>query len=78
MPGRNLRSGTEIAQKIRKLLAAKKLINRNTNADLGTITVSCGVAQLSESETLTNLIRRADAGLYKAKNAGRDRVVGET
>jgi diguanylate cyclase (GGDEF)-like protein len=39
-------------------------------------TVSIGVASLRTGvETIEQTLRRADAALYDAKNAGRDRVV---
>ncbi len=38
-------------------------------------TCSAGIAQFVPGETLESLIRRADAALYAAKDAGRDRVV---
>lgn len=41
----------------------------------GAITVSFGVARLRKDEPVGNWIRRADAALYKAKEAGRDQVV---
>jgi diguanylate cyclase (GGDEF)-like protein len=39
------------------------------------VTASIGVAMLAEGEGRDALLRRADAALYAAKNAGRDRVV---
>lgn len=39
------------------------------------ITASFGVATLMENESLDDLLMRADAALYKAKNSGRNRVV---
>lgn len=39
-----------------------------------TFTVSGGVAQLRPGETVAELLRRADAASYQAKNAGRDQV----
>lgn len=38
------------------------------------VTVSLGVAELAPGENLDRLIGRADAALYRAKRAGRDRV----
>jgi diguanylate cyclase len=38
------------------------------------ITVSFGIAQVVENESLRSLTRRADEALYQAKNAGRNRV----
>jgi diguanylate cyclase (GGDEF)-like protein len=38
------------------------------------ITVSIGVAQLASSQSLDTLLERADAALYEAKRAGRNRV----
>ncbi|HEM47617.1 MAG TPA: diguanylate cyclase, partial [Alphaproteobacteria bacterium] len=39
------------------------------------VTVSIGIAEASPEETEQNLLARADAALYKAKRAGRDRVM---
>ncbi len=43
--------------------------------DGGSVTVSIGIAALAEGETgIASLLSRADAALYRAKSAGRDRV----
>ncbi|MET0720576.1 MAG: GGDEF domain-containing protein [Tardiphaga sp.] len=39
------------------------------------ITVSVGAATLHEGSALSSLLKQADSALYRAKNAGRDRVV---
>ncbi|MGI8610462.1 MAG: sensor domain-containing diguanylate cyclase [Candidatus Dormibacteria bacterium] len=40
----------------------------------GEATISVGIAQWDTTETATQLLARADAALYRAKRAGRDRV----
>jgi diguanylate cyclase (GGDEF)-like protein/PAS domain S-box-containing protein len=40
----------------------------------GTIMASFGVAEYQPTETLEGFIKRADSALYRAKNAGRNRV----
>ena len=47
------------------------------NTDLGIVTVSAGVAYLqpSNKQNALELVRQADAALYRAKSAGRDSYV---
>jgi len=72
-----LEHATRLADQIRAYVESKKLIKRSTGDVLGTITVSAGVARLGERDTPASLIQRADSCLYRAKNTGRNRVVGE-
>ena len=44
---------------------------------LPAITISIGVAEYLDGETLDTLIERADQALYQAKQQGRNRVVGD-
>ena len=66
--------GTE---QIRSAVASKRVVNRSKNITLGTITLSVGVARYVPGESVAELIKRADAGLYTAKRTGRNRVVAE-
>ena len=59
-------------------VGSKKLIKRSTGGHLGVVTISAGVAELKPDESAAQFLRRADACLYAAKHAGRNRVVSET
>jgi diguanylate cyclase len=50
------------------------LKRRSTNEDLGTITISAGLAQRKAGEASACAMERADAALYISKRAGRNRV----
>lgn len=66
-----------------ELLAAKELAERLRTTVRATgfpplpngITASFGVAQHRQGDSLHSLLKRVDAALYKAKSAGRDRIV---
>ncbi|HSZ74253.1 MAG TPA: GGDEF domain-containing protein [Rhizomicrobium sp.] len=66
-----------LAEQIRQHVERKKLVKKSTGDILGMLTVSIGVAQFAKGESAADFIRRADAGLYAAKRAGRNRVIGE-
>jgi diguanylate cyclase len=58
-------------------VGSKKLIKRSTGGHLGVVTISAGVAEFKPEESAAQFLRRADACLYAAKHAGRNRVVSE-
>lgn len=77
LPRTALLDAIKVAQKIRLNVQTKRLVKRSTGDVLGTITISIGVAELSSSDVPATLIKRADACLYAAKNAGRNCVIAE-
>jgi diguanylate cyclase len=75
--GATLDIASQIAERIRWNVESKRVMKRSTGEDLGTITMSLGVALLQAGEDGASLIKRADAALYAAKHAGRNRVLTE-
>ncbi|MBM4350527.1 MAG: diguanylate cyclase [Deltaproteobacteria bacterium] len=66
----------EIAERVRRIIAETPFPNEKEQPN-GDVTVSVGVATFSSPiSTLTDLIRKADNALYRAKRAGRNRIEG--
>jgi diguanylate cyclase (GGDEF)-like protein len=70
LPGQDRDEAFQMAERLRLLIAQTDVADCTTH-----ITVSAGVAGLeNESEEIDDLLRRANQGLYLAKNQGRNRV----
>jgi diguanylate cyclase len=74
MPGDTAEATANLLDALRLEVASRSLKRRSTNEDLGTVTVSVGVAQHHRGETASALVERADFALYASKHAGRNRV----
>ncbi len=77
LPSATIEIAAQIAERIRWNVESKRVVKRSTGDDLGTITMSLGVAVFRAGEDGASLIKRADAALYAAKHAGRNRVLTE-
>lgn len=77
LPGLNEEEGWDMADTIRQRIAALE-IEHAKNLPWGYVTVSIGVATLTvhQHESDDALFVRADQALYKAKNSGRNTVIG--
>jgi diguanylate cyclase len=60
-------------EEIRVEVSSRTLKRRSTNEDLGTITVSAGLADFKFDEKMESFIERADEALYASKRSGRNR-----
>jgi diguanylate cyclase (GGDEF)-like protein len=70
----SLAGGRECAERVRRQMEQTSGSHLERN---GLVTVSIGVAQYRPGETLDSTLQRADAALYRAKSAGRNRVAEE-
>lgn len=77
LPGADLATCHEVAERIRTTVAGCHLTRRSTGESLPDISVSIGVAQFRPGESMATLIERCDRALYKAKAQGRNCVVSE-
>lgn len=77
LPNTKLEHAAAVAADIRKTVESKKIVQKSTGRDMGTVTLSLGVAQYSPGEQIADLLNRADACLYAAKRNGRNRVLTE-
>jgi diguanylate cyclase len=77
LPQTVIENAVTLAQQIREKLAKKELKSKTNGESYGNITLSIGVSRFRPGEPLSDLIDRADQGLYRAKELGRNRVVHE-
>ena len=67
-PETGMIQAAELAEKVRRHVELFAYQN------VGTITISCGLAELKVGDTIDSLIKRTDDALYKAKRKGKNRV----
>lgn len=72
LPEAELAGGHELAERMRHATASQSM---QWHGRPLAVTVSIGLAMLREGETVGAFVARADAALYRAKEAGRDRVM---
>jgi diguanylate cyclase (GGDEF)-like protein len=75
LPGTDLVGARVVAERMRKMIAEARTAS-TLGELLPVVTVSIGVALMEEADTMDELIGRADAALYLAKEKGRNRVEG--
>jgi len=73
LPATSLQGALALAQQLREALE-KGRVRRQQGPPIATVTMSVGVAYGRAEDSLETLIARADASMYAAKQAGRNRV----
>jgi diguanylate cyclase len=75
LPGTSAAEGARLAEGLRQQVSAMKIRDRRTQQVLMQVTISAGVAEMVPQDDPTSWTTRADAALYRSKQAGRDRVM---
>jgi diguanylate cyclase len=72
LPDSDLKAGIEVMQRLQRDLTRKFFLHNNERI---LVTFSAGVALRGENEDAEDLVGRADKAMYKAKQAGKNRVI---
>ena len=67
LPGLGLDEAVDVANRLHRAI-------ESADFEVGTVTISCGVAADDRDVDITNLLERADDALYSAKRHGRNQV----
>jgi diguanylate cyclase (GGDEF)-like protein len=71
MPATRMSDALVVCERVREMIAGEPI---DIGARSLSVTISIGVAEFRDSESLTSMLARADRALYRAKGDGRNRV----
>ena len=74
LPNVDLEKALMIAERVREAIERFGLLGEEVVAESPAVSVSIGVAELGESESLDDLLHAADSAMYRAKASGRNVV----
>jgi diguanylate cyclase (GGDEF)-like protein len=75
LPNITLAGAADAAERLSAGIKALRVDSKAVDGAQVKVTVSIGVAEIQDGESAESLVARADAALYAAKDAGRDRVM---
>lgn len=74
LPETSVRGAVALAEQIRATMAGCRIRRSGLEQPIAQVTLSVGIAEAGESDTLEAVLDRADRALYEAKRNGRNRV----
>jgi diguanylate cyclase len=77
LPETEVENARRITERMHTQLEGMQLAVNDSGQEIGRITASFGIAELSLGDNADTLVQRADAKLYQAKCAGRNRVADD-
>ena len=72
LPDTDVDAGKDVLEKLRANISAYPV---ETDSASINVTITIGIAESSEAETITNIIKLADEALYKGKHGTKDCIV---
>jgi diguanylate cyclase (GGDEF)-like protein len=73
-PDTKLADAVAAAERVREAVSREALRTAD-GTDLPSVTISMGVTELGADQTVPDILKKADAAMYRAKQAGRNRVI---
>jgi len=77
LPATTAEDACKLADSLRKQISRKPLKVTKTQKTIGTVTVSCGIAQIRDGDSVDSVVDRADQTLCLAKKSGKNNVKSE-
>lgn len=74
LPDTDVGGATILSERIRTSVAARTIRRSDGDRPAGRVTLSIGIAEATATSSLDSMIAQADAAMYAAKRAGRNRV----